>query len=490
MRRNPCLYFKSIFFIPTSIGIVSLLFLSFFSRLSAESYSDSVMDDDRANRNFGRVVVRERYQKIPTASEKAGFGFQTELITGGRFQSQKGGVDSEKANRYYTQGSFTTPSLFYYAGQGWNLGILLAPRVALSEGRVVEKEVRTIYDSEATALLSKEISGIQVAFEAGRGFNRLDRYGFFFVGMANYGSVSISHSSGFRITGIHLNAKPELENWFGPPWAGYRREIYGGLISSEKTLFWEEFRLFHYVYSDPNHNTNGQILSGQRVSGRYSYSGMEFQSRKFWDTWAIDLVGIRLLGESKSSSNPWSESQTATNSYLGYISLHSQGEKFSFALAGLVTKKDSKDRLDSNSNGYASNFAEPRVLGGYSSFLLYQSLDLIHPPQFRDVPTKENPNFENKGNRIYGVQMGLDWYSFFRTDLFFNRSDSVMGKGSEVIGKLSFLSNDYGKLFAQMSVSYTVMDPRRTRVWITEPFTEEEPKKEYIRFYVSLGTQF
>nr|WP_232420828.1 hypothetical protein [Leptospira vanthielii] len=490
MRRNPCLYFKSIFFIPTSIGIVSFLFLSFFSRLSAESYSDSVMDDDRANRNFGRVVVGERNQKIPTASENAGFGFQTEFISGGRFQSQKGGVDSEKANRYYTQGSFTTPSLFYYAGQGWNLGILLAPRVVLSEGRVVEKEVRTIYDSEATALLSKEISGIQVAFEVGRGFNRLDRYGFFFVGMANYGSVSISHSSGFRITGIHLNAKPELENWFGPPWTGYRREIYGGLISSEKTLFWEEFRFFHYVYSDPNHNSNGQILSGQRLSGRYSYSGMEFQSRKFWDTWIIDLAGIRLLGESKSSSNPWSENQTATNSYLGYLSLHSQGEKFSFAIAGLVTKKDQKDRLDSNSNGYASNFAEPRVLGGYSSFLLYQSLDLIHPPQFRDVPTKENPNFENKGNRIYGVQMGMDWYSFFRTDLFINRSDSILGKGNEVIGKVSFLSNDYGKLFAQLSVSYTVMDPRRTRVWITEPFTEEEPKKEYIRFYVSLGTQF
>ncbi|MBM9546095.1 hypothetical protein JWG40_03650 [Leptospira sp. 201903074] len=448
------------------------------------------MDDDRANRNFGRVVVGERIQKIPKSSEKLGFGVQTELITGGRFQSQKGGLDSEKANRYYTQGNVTTPTLFYYASQGWNLGILLAPRITLSEGRVVEKEVRTIYDSEATALLSKEISGIQVAAEVGRGFNRLDRYGFFFVGMANFGTLSISHTSGFHITGIHLNAKPELENWFGPPWIGYRREIYGGFISSEKTLFWEEFRFFHYVYSDPNHNSNGQILSGQRTSGRYSYSGMEFQSRKFLETWAVDLAGIRLLGESKSSTNPWSEEKLATNSYLGYFSLHSKCEKFSFALAGLITRKDQKDRLDSNSNGYASNFAEPKVLGGYSSFLLYQSLDLIHPPQFRDVPTKENPNFENKGNRIYGIQMGMDWISFFRTDLFFNRSDSVMGKGSEVIGKLSFLTNEYGKLFAQMSASYTMMDPNTTRVWITEPFTEEEPKKEYIRFYLSLGTQF
>ncbi|EMY62680.1 hypothetical protein [Leptospira terpstrae] len=448
------------------------------------------MDDDRANRNFGRVVVGERIQKIPKASENTGFGVQTELISGGRFQSQKGGLDSEKANRHYTQGILTTPTLFYYAGQGWNLGFLLAPRVVLSEAQVVNKEVRTVYDSEATALLSKEISGIKVAFEVGRGFNRLDRYGFFFVGMANYGSVSISHSSGFRITGIQLNAKPELENWFGPPWSGYRREIYGGLISSEKTLFWEEFRFFHYLYSDPNHNSNGQILSGQRRSGRYSYSGMEFQSRKFWDTWAIDLVGIRLLGESKSSSNPWSEEKIATNSYLGYLSLHSQGEKFSFALAGLVTKKDTKDRLDSNSNGYASNFAEPRVLGGYSSFLLYQSLDLVYPPQFRDVPSKDIPNFENKGNRMFGIQMGWDWFPFFRTDLFFNRSDSLLGKGNEVIGKLSFSTNDYGKLFAQLSASYTLMDPNKTRVWITEPFTESEPKKEYIRFYISLGVQF
>nr|WP_243836477.1 hypothetical protein [Leptospira meyeri] len=489
MRRNPCLYFKSIFFIPTSIGIVSLLFLSFFSSLSAESYSDSVMDDDRANRNFGRVVVKERSKTIPLRDTK-GFGFQTELITGGKFQSQKGGLDSEKANRYYSQGILTTPSLFYFVNQGWNLAVLIAPRVGFSEGRIVDKEVRTIYDSEFTALVSKEISGIQLGLEVGRGFNRLDRFGFFFVGMANYGSVSLSHSSGLRITGIRLNAKPEWENWFGPPWTGYRREIYGGLLSSEKTLFWEEFRFFHYVHSDPNHNTNGQILSGQRVSGRYSYSGMEFQSKKFFENWALDLVGIRLLGESKSSSAPWSEKQIATNSYLGYLSLHSQGEKFSFALAGLVTKKDNKERLDSNSDGYASNFAEPRVLGGYSSFLLYQSLDLSVPPQFRDTPTRENSNYENKGNRIYGIQMGMDWNSFFRTDLFLNRSDSSLGKGNEVIGKISFLSNEHGKLFAQVSASYTMMDPRQTRILITEPFTEEMPKKEYLRFYVSLGVQF
>nr|WP_244288942.1 hypothetical protein [Leptospira bandrabouensis] len=490
MRRNPCLYFKSIFFIPTSIGIVSFLFLSFFSSLLAESYSDTVMDDDRANRNFGRVVVKERIQTIPSGPEDKGFGLQTELISGGRFFSQKGGLDAEKASRYYGYGILTTPSLFYYAGQGWNLGILIAPRVGVSEGRVVDKEVLTIYDSEFTALLSKDISSVQLAFEVGRGFNRLDRYGFFFVGMSNYGSASISFASNIRITGIQLNAKPELENWFGPPWTGYRREIYGGHISSEKTFFWEELRFFHYIYTDPNHNTNGQILSGQRVFGRYSYSGMEFQSKKFLDTWVLDLAGIRLLGESKSSTNPWTEKQIATNSYLGYVSLNSQGEKFSFALAGLVTKKDKKDRLDSNSNGYASNFAEPRVLGGYSSFLLYQTLDTINPPQFRDVPTRENPNFENKGNRIYGIQMGWDWYSFFRTDLFLNRSDSALGKGNEVIGKLSFLSNDYGKLFAQMSASYTVMDPRKTRVLITEPFTVEEPKKEYLRFYVSVGLKF
>ncbi|MCW7491280.1 hypothetical protein ND861_01295 [Leptospira sp. 2 VSF19] len=448
------------------------------------------MDDERANRSFGRVVVKDRFQTIPSGTDIKGFGLQTELITGGRFQSQKGGLVLEKANRYYGYGVLTTPSLFYYAGEGWNFGILIAPRVGISEERIIDKEVRTIYDSEFTALVSKEISGIQLALEVGRGFNRLDRYGFFFVGMSNFGSASVSFTSGIRITGIQLNAKPELENWFGPPWSGYRREIYGGLISSEKILIWEELRFFHYLYSDPNHNTNGQILSGQRVSGRYSYSGMEFQFKKFLDTWALDLVGIRLLGESKSSTNPWSEKQIATNSYLGFLSLHSQGEKFSFSLAGLVTKKDQKDRLDSNSNGYASNFAEPRVLGGFSSFLLYQTLDSINPPQFRDVPTKENPNFENKGNRIYGIQMGWDWYSFFRTDLFLNRSDSGLGKGNEVIGKLSFLSNDYGKLFAQMSASYTLMDPRKTHVFITEPFTLEEPKKEYLRFYVSLGMKF
>ncbi|MCW7502624.1 hypothetical protein [Leptospira paudalimensis] len=490
MRRNPCRYFKSIFFIPSSIGIVCFLILSFFQFLGAQSYSDSVRDDDRANRLFGIVKVEERQNLLPHPSEKNGFGFQSSVVSGGKFQSQKGGIDSEKANRYHSEGILTTPTLFSFTQSTWTSGFFVAPRVTLSESRITNKEVKTVYDSEVSFLFTKEISKIQLSMEVGRGYNRLDRYGFVFVGMANSIFLSLNTQYGFRLTGIRLNAKPELENWFGPPWTGYRREFYGGRISSEKILFWEEFRLFHFVYEDPNHNTNVTLGSGQKVSGRYSYSGIEFQSKPFFETWSFDFTTIRLLGESKSSSSPWSESKIATNSYLGYFSLHTQNEKLSFALAGLVTKKDEKDRTDSNSNGYASSFAEPRVMGGYSSFLLYQSLDFVHPPLFRDRPISANPNFENKGNQIFGLQLGWDWNSWIRSDLFINRSDSILGKGNEVIGKLSLQAKDFGNLVSQFSLSYTEMDPRKNKVLITEPFTEKEPNKEYLRFYVSLGIQF
>lgn len=490
MRRNPCRYFKSIFFIPLSIGIVSLHFLSFFPILFAQTYSDAVRDDDRANRNFGRVIAKERNARLQNDNPLNGFGSETSLITGGRFQSQKGGIDSEKANRYHSEGMITTPTLFSYQTSSGSMGLFLAPRVVLSESRVTNKEVRTVYDTEGTFLLNQEIAKLQFAMEIGRGYNRLDRYGFIFVGMSNFVSMSLFTNSGFRITGIRLNAKPELENWFAPPWTGYLRELYGGRISSENILFWQEFRLFHFVYEDPNHNTNFGIGSGQRVSGRYSYSGIEFSSKPFFETWGFDFALIRLLGESKTSSSPWSESKIATNSHLGFFSIHSQNEKLSFALAGLVTKKDEKDRLDSNSNGYASSFAEPRVLGGYSSFLLYQSLDFVHPPLFRERALSQSPNFENKGIQMFGIQLGWDWNSFLRSDLFLNRADSILGKGTEAILKLSVAAKDFGNLVSQFSVSYTEMDPRKQRVLVTEPFTEKEPNKEYLRFYISLGIQF
>lgn len=447
-------------------------------------------DDDRANRQFGRVVPKERVPRLLEDATQTGFGSETSLISGGRFQSQKGGMDAEKANRYHAEGLITTPTLFSYLTPNASYGLFLAPRIVLSESRVTNKEVRTVYDSEGSFLFAKEIAKIQVSMEIGRGFHRLDRYGFIFVGMANFFSMSLNTKSGFRITGVRLNVKPELENWFGPPWSGYRRELYGVRISSENILFWDEFRIFHFVYEDPNHNTNQAFGSGQRISGRYSYSGIEFSSKPFFETWGFDFAAIRLLGESKSSTSPWSESKIATNSYLGFFSLHSQNEKLSFAFAGLVTKKDEKDRLDSNSNGYASSFAEPRVLGGYSSFLLYQSLDFVHPPLFRDRSTSQNPNFENKGIQMFGIQFGWDWNSWIRSDLFLNRADSILGKGTEAIAKLSLTAKDYGNLVSQFSVSYAEMDPRRQRVLVTEPFSEKEPIKEYMRFYVSLGIQF
>lgn len=175
---------------------------------------------------------------------------------------------------------------------------------------------------------------------------------------------------------------------------------------------------------------------------------------------------------------------------MAFFSIHSQYEKLSFALAGFVTKKDEKDRLDSNSNGYASSFAEPRVLGGYSSFLLYQSLDFVHPPLFRERALTQNPNFENKGMQMFGIQLGWDWNSWFRSDLFLNRADSILGKGTEAILKFSLSAKEYGNLVSQFSVSYTEMDPRTQKVLVTEPFTEQEPNKEYMRVYVSLGIQF
>ncbi|WP_244934864.1 hypothetical protein [Leptospira jelokensis] len=436
------------------------------------------------------MIAKERNARLQNDNPLNGFGSETSLITGGRFQSQKGGIDSEKANRYHSEGMITTPTLFSYQTSSGSMGLFLAPRVVLSESRVTNKEVRTVYDTEGTFLLNQEIAKLQFAMEIGRGYNRLDRYGFIFVGMSNFVSMSLFTNSGFRITGIRLNAKPELENWFAPPWTGYLRELYGGRISSENILFWQEFRLFHFVYEDPNHNTNFGIGSGQRVSGRYSYSGIEFSSKPFFETWGFDFALIRLLGESKTSSSPWSESKIATNSHLGFFSIHSQNEKLSFALAGLVTKKDEKDRLDSNSNGYASSFAEPRVLGGYSSFLLYQSLDFVHPPLFRERALSQSPNFENKGIQMFGIQLGWDWNSFLRSDLFLNRADSILGKGTEAILKLSVAAKDFGNLVSQFSVSYTEMDPRKQRVLVTEPFTEKEPNKEYLRFYISLGIQF
>lgn len=485
MRRNPYRYFQRIFFILFTIGLNSLLCSAFFQELQAETFSDFIFDDNKAAENFGAVNFTR-----PVPREKQGFGFTSNLLLGSNFRSQKGGEDSQKINRYYANAQILAPTQMGFESPEDKIYFFVSPRAYYFEEKIVNREILKIGDSEIQIQWEKKIKSSQLNLDFGRGYNRLDRFGFLFVGMSNFASLSFKNYFGFQLSLVGHSFKPEEENLDQKVGKGNVRRLYGGFLKSDEFLFWETFKLFSLRYSEPDQNISTNPYLSQNQFGSYTYSGFDFRSQKFFELYFIDLNFVHVEGLQQNTFNLFSETKYSTNGNLVYGAIHRESEKWTLSFASLYTKKDPIFRGDTRQNGYASPNAEPRVLGGYSSFLLYQTLEGMEGRIFQDTKTKNDPNFENGGLRMYGIQIGKKWTSTLRTDIFINRADFILGKGSEVIFKMNLNPWESIRSFIQFSVSYTQIDPNTKRTLIIEPWTESLPPKEYIRIYASTGIQF
>ncbi len=467
----------------------SLFFIS--TQISAVSYSDYFWDDFKAALDWGRVSpkAQNRFQNFVEEPQE-GFGADYHIYGGGAFRSQRGGDDKDQAGKYLGLGQASAQAAFYYRSKSYYLSLILGPRLLAAESKLIDKTVNSVWDGEAVLSLGAEFQNLDFHLEGGRGWQRLDGFGFLFNGMAEFGEVGVSKNKVLSFSLLSLRMKPEEESLSPKAWNHSRREMWGGNIRSQGILFWENLQFFHYIYREPNFDPSEFKLYPQNVFGHYLYSGMEFRSASFWKDTNLDLTLIRVTGSRKQTAYPWQESEQTTDSFLAYSSLHGNLGDWLLSISGLYTRKDKEERRDSNSDGYAAPLAEPRVLGGYSSFLLYQSVYFPNDRLFYDLLAKKDPGFENKGIQMTGIQIGHSFLPSLRGDVFLNRSHSEMGMGTEMILKLTGNLENTIKGFFTASICYANVDPQKTVVFVTEPFREKSAEKEFWRYYVSAGFKF
>lgn len=491
MRSPRYLYRASIFIFSLKIGLFALLLWTFSIELIAESYASYTFDDFAAQNDWGRVKVTTKTRTEAFSKDYApGFHSFYQIFTGGNFRSQKGGTDKDEAGKYAFSGSGNSEVNLIYKSGIQTVSFSLGPRLQSRESRVYDRERTSVWDAEGIVSYAMNLHPLKLSLEGGRGWQRLDGFGFLFNGMANFGQFQIKSNESLSISIQSLNFKPDEESLKPSAWNHKRKELVGIALRSQEILFWENLQFYFYRYDEPNMAKQSSNFESTNQYGSFSYTGLEFRSMKFWNEANIDLAIIRVIGERKIKSAPWTENSFATNATLAYSAIHGLYSNFFWSFGGLYTSKDNTNRTDSNSNGFAAPVAEPRVLGGYSSFLLYQSVYFPNDRIFYEFSEKGKPGFENKGMRMFGLQWGMNLFTNLRGDLYLNRSSSEMGNGTEFILKLTQKFENSLNGFTSASFCYAKVDSNQKITYISEPFSELEKQKEFIRVYISAGFQF
>ncbi len=419
-----------------------------------------------------------------------GFHSNYEIYTGGFFRSQKGGSTRDEAGKYQSTALGNSEVQFFYKSSSHLFSFILGPRLLASESKVFEKKKESVWDAEGIFGYTTNLHKFRIHLEGGRGWQRLDGFGFLYNGMSNYGQLQVEVNEKFSLAFHSINFKQEEESLKPNVWNHSRKQLTGMSLRSTDFLFWENLQIFHYHYLEPNLTLSESGIFPANLYGSFLYSGLEFRSIKFWQETAIDFSFVRTTGIRKNKTAPWTENSNATNANLFYSSIHGSISEYFIAFSGLFTTKDRNSRTDSDSNGYAAPLAEPRVLGGYSSFLLYQSIYLPNDNVFSEFYNKQKPGYENKGIRMYGIQFGKKFYESLRGDLFINRSSSEIGNGNEMILKLTKQFQGFKEGFVSGSICYATADSNKRIILISEPFTQTEKQKDFLRIYVSAGFQF
>ena len=377
-----------------------------------------------------------------------------------------------------------------YSSAIHSFSIFLGPKLSANKTQIIESHKTSVWDAEGLFGYTLISGKAKIALEAGRAWQRLDGFGFLFNAMANYGQVQLVFADQFSLSLIHLRFKQIDEPLTPSAWNHESKRIFGGALRSKPFLFWENLQIFHYIYSEPIVSYGSFNTNHANIFGNYLYSGLEFRSEKFLTDTNIDLSLIRTTGIRKMKTYPWNETESSTNSILAYGSIHGTLNEYFWAFSGFYTKKDAKERTDRESNGYAAPLGEPRIMGGYSSFLLYQSVSLPNDNIFTDYGFRKPPGFENKGIRMIGLQFGKELQWKIRTDFFLNSSSSEMGNGKEVILKITKNFDPKIMGFVSLSGCYARVNSNEKIIWVSEPFVETQKEREYIRFYLSSGFQF
>lgn len=236
---------------------------------------------------------------------------------------QKGGVEEEKPDRSFSRGIFSPEVGWKYKGERVYNKILISPYLQYEENINGSKTITKGADGEFLWISGMESQNLRIGIEMGRGYQRLDRNGFMFVGFLNYGEFQI-HLKKYGVSASAIGAQmqntvlyTERDRNESP------QRISGGSIQILEKPLVQNFRIFYYLYKESRQDAvRGDLYRKEepyRPYGAYQYYGFELSSSKFWG-FIIDLDAIKVVGSREYGLDPFQSNnttQTTNGSLIG-----------------------------------------------------------------------------------------------------------------------------------------------------------------------------
>ncbi|WP_025183068.1 hypothetical protein [Leptospira interrogans] len=457
-----------------------------------EPDKDENLTKTREEINTNEAGKNEFKEKESVGYKKQTTGFYGNGALIYRGLRQKGGVWGEKSDRSFSRGIFSPEVGWKYKGEQIYNKILISPYLQYEENVSGNKTITKGADGELLWIAGIESPNLRIGTEMGRGYQRLDRNGFMFVGFLNYGEFQI-HLKKYGVSASMMGAQmqntalyTERDRSESP------QRISGGSIQILEKSWIQNFRIFYYLYKESRQDAvRGDLYRKEepyRPYGAYQYYGFELSSSKFWD-FRIDLDAIKVIGSREYGLDPFQSNdttQTTKGSFIGSKIVWERPEAEYF-LGGFYTSKDEELKIDRKSNGYSGIRTDPRGYGGKTSFLLMESLLIQEGNIFQEDGVVTRPNFENKGIKLLELGIKKNWDHKWTAQGMIVTTSSAIGRGWEGVLTGGYQSEHS---YILMSLSYAYVDPQKEKKLFFEEWKVDEPKREYSRIYLSAGVHF
>ncbi|EKO26355.1 hypothetical protein LEP1GSC104_3100 [Leptospira interrogans str. UI 12621] len=457
-----------------------------------EPDKDENLTKTREEINTNEAGKNEFKEKESVGYKKQTTGFYGNGALIYRGLRQKGGVWGEKSDRSFSRGIFSPEVGWKYKGEQIYNKILISPYLQYEENVSGNKTITKGADGELLWIAGMESPNLRIGTEMGRGYQRLDRNGFMFVGFLNYGEFQI-HLKKYGVSASMMGAQmqntalyTERDRSESP------QRISGGSIQILEKSWIQNFRIFYYLYKESRQDAvRGDLYRKEepyRPYGAYQYYGFELSSSKFW-SFRIDLDAIKVIGSREYGLDPFQSNdttQTTKGSFIGSKIVWERPEAEYF-LGGFYTSKDEELKIDRKSNGYSGIRTDPRGYGGKTSFLLMESLLIQEGNIFQEDGAVTRPNFENKGIKLLELGIKKNWDHKWTAQGMIVTTSSAIGRGWEGVLTGGYQSEHS---YILMSLSYAYVDPQKEKKLFFEEWKVDEPKREYSRIYLSAGVHF
>ncbi len=455
--------------------------------LKSESYS-SYRLDDHLYRNGGGKIPRpisrltandgeNHFEDNQKTNEGAGI-WKYNLYTQSRFRSLRANRKEDRESRYEVSGSLE-PEL-QWNRDGWlRPFIILSPKIGGVEEQRIQKNKTTIYDYEAMVGMDLTSLGLKSHLQFGRGFHRLDSYGFVLAERMN----SVDLGTYFTLYNLQLGASGIAGNFSSDnltltpdDWKSDRHSIFGGALFGEyKDKITMTLQVYGYqmILSKVLPESNKNLERGE--DSKYLGGDSKF---------LVHALGLyfELGGTSQQTKEDFYISnlyQTETNSQRTLFNTYGKigwiWEDWTFESAILIQSKE----------GYRPMTGTPRFMGGASSILLGWT------------PLGGVTNLDRRGMEMGGFYLDRKWNlgasSGWHTSFYVNTANLEFGRGYEGIlhaTKLGISGIFDPKSFILGSVAYAKVIPRERISPLVDELSIKDSMKEYLKFYLSAGISF